>query len=292
VHLNPILSDAVELLAYRLRVDDVEVVMDLAEELPVLWADPHQLHQVAVNLTTNAHDAMRKTPPPRRISLRTSSDPGRGRVVLEVADTGPGIPPEIQARIFEPVFTTKPVGQGTGLGLSLCLGLVEGHGGTLTLAREVGQGAVFRVTLPVQAPPARAGSAAAGGSHEPGITGKRILIADDEPEVLEVLANFLREDHHVVDSVGDGAEALDRLARAYGLIFSDVRMPRLDGLGLYRALERRAPALARQFVLVTGDVLNDEVRTFLAETGVPSLSKPFDLAEVRRLVQRLLPGAR
>src|SRR4029453_240075 len=112
------------------------------------WADPHQLHQVVVNLVTNAHQAMRETPP-GRITLATGMTAGGDRVWLEVRDTGPGITPEIQRRIFEPFFTTKPPGVGTGLGLSLCQGIVESHGGRIWVVGSDGPGAIFRVELPV-----------------------------------------------------------------------------------------------------------------------------------------------
>ncbi|MBI3325345.1 MAG: hypothetical protein HYZ81_01385, partial [Nitrospinae bacterium] len=148
VRLNRVIQDAVELLAYPLRVDNVEVRWELADDLPPLWADPHQLHQVAVNLISNAHQALRESSPPRWLTLTTRTDLSRGRVVLEVADTGPGIAPEIQTRIFEPFFTTKPPGQGTGLGLSLCQGIVVAHGGTIGVESQVGQGTVFVVELP------------------------------------------------------------------------------------------------------------------------------------------------
>jgi C4-dicarboxylate-specific signal transduction histidine kinase len=131
VDLNHVVHEAVELLAYTLRVDTVEVALQLAPDLPMCAADPHQLHQVVINLITNAHQALREVPPPRRLTFTTCTDPARTHIVLEVADTGPGIPPELQGRIFEPFFTTKPSGVGTGLGLPLCRGIVEGHGGTI-----------------------------------------------------------------------------------------------------------------------------------------------------------------
>jgi len=105
VSLNGVVQEAVELLAYELRTDNIEVVFDLADDLAVLWADAHQLHQVIVNLVANAHQAMRRTAAPRRIRLTTRRDRARARVQLEIADTGPGIPHDIQARIFEPFFT-------------------------------------------------------------------------------------------------------------------------------------------------------------------------------------------
>jgi len=239
-----------------------------------------------VNLVTNARDELRRAPTPRRLTLRTRTDDTLGRVRLDVEDTGPGVPAEIRDRIFEPFFTTKPVGQGTGLGLSLCHGIVEGHGGALSLASEPGQGAIFRVELPVVMPPAPVAKRAAATG--PAVTGKRILVVDDERLVLQLLGEMLGGDHHTVDTVADGTQALERLREtSYDLILSDVRMPYLDGPGLYRALERRRPELCRRFVLMTGDVLSAEIQAFLEQTGVPGLSKPFDRSEVRRVIQRV-----
>jgi len=286
VRLNDIARDAAELLAYHLRVDGIEVKLDLEEGLPVLWADPHQLHQVVVNLITNARDELRKAAAPRRLTLRTHVGKTRGRVAVDVEDTGPGVSAEIRDRIFEPFFTTKPVGEGTGLGLSLCHGIVEGHGGTLSLVSEPGAGAIFRVELPVVVPPTPSGPNAPETTSV--VTGKRILVVDDERLVLQLLGEMLGADHHTVDTVADGTQALEVLQRtSYDLILSDVRMPYLDGPGLYRALERRLPDLCRRFVLMTGDVLSAEIQTFLEQTGVPGLSKPFDRGEVRRVIQQI-----
>jgi two-component system NtrC family sensor kinase len=287
VRLNDIARDAAELLAYHLRVDGIEVKLDLEEDLPALWADPHQLHQVVVNLITNARDELRKATAPRRLTLRTHPGKTRGRVAVDVEDTGPGVSEEIRDRIFEPFFTTKPVGAGTGLGLSLCHGIVEGHGGTLSLVSEPGAGAIFRVELPVVVPPTPSGANALETTSV--VTGKRILVVDDERLVLQLLGEMLGADHHTVDTVGDGTQALEVLQRtSYDLILSDVRMPYLDGPGLYRALERRLPDLCRRFVLMTGDVLSAEIQTFLEQTGVPGLSKPFDRGEVRRVIQKIV----
>src|SRR5262249_57844849 len=137
-----------------LQLDEIDVVQQLADDLPVLWGDPHQLHQVVVNLLTNAHQALHETLPPHRIILTTQYNTAQQEVRLEVLDTGPGIPLALQARIFEPFFTTKPPGVGTGLGLPLCRGIVEAHGGTLEVTSTPGHGATFRLTLPLGAVPA------------------------------------------------------------------------------------------------------------------------------------------
>src|SRR5206468_7877297 len=119
VRLNALVEEAVELLAYPFRIDNVEVTCRLGKDLPQMWAEPHQLQQVLVNLLTNAHHAMRAAAQPRRIVLTTRYETATDRVVLTVADSGPGVPTDLQARIFEPFFATKSPGPGTGLGLSL-----------------------------------------------------------------------------------------------------------------------------------------------------------------------------
>jgi len=263
----------------------------LADELPRLWADPDQLHQVVVNLVTNAHQAMRETAPPRRLRLSTRYDVKHARICLEVADTGPGIPPEIAVRIFEPFFTTKPSGVGTGLGLSLCKGIVEEHGGTIQTESQPGQGTVFRIALPVETPPVATPILHAAEAPLP-LQGKVILVVDDEPAVADVLVQILARDGHEVETAANGAIALDKLQeRAYDLILSDLRMPKLDGPGLYRELERRHPELLRHVVFLTGDAMGPQAQAFLEQTRAPSLHKPFTSGEVRQVVQWALQAA-
>ena len=288
VRPNQIVREAVELLAYPLRVDNVEVRLELADDLPALWADPHQLHQVVVNFITNAHHAMHGSASPRRLTIRTWFTAAAARVSLAVGDTGPGIPPEILGRIFEPFFTTKPLGQGTGLGLPLCQGIVESHGGTVRVDSKPGEGAVFTIELPVVDAPA-------GAEKEPVAEiralppGSRILVVDDEPDVAGVLTDLLKVAHEQVDTASDGRAALERIEQAdYDLILCDVRMPGLDGPDLYRALRLTHPELLSRFVFLTGDTLNPESRDFVQHTGAPCLSKPFDFAEVYQVLGRAL----
>lgn len=288
VSLNQIVEGAVELLAYDLRTDDVELVLELAGNVPVLWADPDQLHQVIVNLLTNAHQAMRQTSRPRRITVASRHDPARGHIVLEVADSGPGISREIQTQIFEPFFTTKPRGEGTGLGLSLCRGVVEDHGGTIAADNAPGGGARFVIELPVV--PRSAGRVGAEPIEIAARVGPRtILVVDDEPDVAAVLVEALARDGHEAHVAMNGAMALEMLARhPYDLVISDTKMPILDGERLYEELARRFPALRERVIFLTGDVLSVEKRGALERTGRPFLTKPCDLGEMRRLVQRVL----
>jgi len=137
-------------------VENIAVELRLAAELPPLWADPHQLQQVLVNLVTNAQQALRDAGSPRQLTLTTRWDPARTRVMLEVADTGPGIPPDIRALIFAPFFTTKLPGMGTGLGLHLSHNIVVQHGGTLDVESAPGR-TCFEVVLPPTLPGVAAG---------------------------------------------------------------------------------------------------------------------------------------
>jgi CheY-like chemotaxis protein/two-component sensor histidine kinase len=289
VSLNLLVEESVELVGYELRTDDVEVVLDLNDDLPILWADGHQLQQVLVNVVTNAHHALRKrSTAERMISITSRPDRERRQVHLEISDTGPGIPAEIQAKIFEPFFTTKPAGQGTGLGLSLCRGIIEEHGGTIGVKSEPGRGTTFQIVLPVLSRPAGVDQSTTDESAEP-IGTKTILVVDDERELAEMLVEALGREGHRVEIAGNGADALRRLEqRAYNLIVSDTKMPVMDGMEFYRELGQRFPALCKKIVFLTGDVLDADKRQFVESTGAPFLIKPFDIGEVRRLVRRML----
>ncbi len=280
-------QEAVELLAYEFRTCNVDVQVDIPEGLPPLMGDPHQLHQVLVNLMTNAHHAMRRQETPRRIAVSVRHDEARGRVRLEVADSGPGMAPDVRARIFEPFFTTKPSGEGTGLGLSLCRGIVEEHGGTIDVVSEPGKGARFVIELPVLTT-AAADTPSRAEETVAKIVAHSVLVVDDEPDVAAILTEALTRDGHTVETAREGGMALDMLKRrAYDLIISDTQMPGLDGQGLYVAIGERYPALQKRVIFLTGDVLSGQKREFLERTGAPCLTKPCDLSEVRRMVQRL-----
>jgi signal transduction histidine kinase len=290
VSLNEVVRGALPLLSYQFRVHEVEVALDLAPGLPPLWADPHQLGQVVVNLSANADQAMRHAPPPRRLRVATRPLPPR-RVLLEVADNGPGLPLEQQRGILEPVLAAKPVGESTGLGLPLCRRIVEWHGGALLAESAPGQGAIFRIELPVGTTAGELATPATDPVAQ-ALLARRILVVDDEPLVAAVLSEIVALDGHQVEVAAHGVAALAKLQeRSYDVVVSDVRMPELDGPGLYRELARRDPALARRLVFITGDVLDPSVVAFLKQTGAPCVRKPFLPDEVRRVIGQALRRA-
>jgi two-component system NtrC family sensor kinase len=286
VVLNTVVETAMKLLVYPLRVDSITVEQHLAPDLPVLWADPHQLQQVVVNLVTNAHQALRETTGARQLTITTRAGLAPERVILEVADTGPGIPPAVQARIFEPFFTTRQLGVGTGLGLPLCRGIVEGHGGTLHVESTLGHGAIFRVELPLV--PIPVAGLVPEPTARPVTTKLTILIVDDEQALARALAYLLRRDGHTVEIVANGRLALEKCqGQDYTLILCDLRMPELDGPGFYRELECHYPHLCPRVVFLTGDTLNPDAEAFIDQTGALRLSKPFTVAMVRQVIRRV-----
>jgi len=278
-----VMSAALDLTGYALKTSSVEVRLDLAADAPPVLADADQLHQVFMNLIVNAQQALQDQPPPRILSLISRFDPATNTVRIAVADNGPGIPEAVRKRIFEPYFTTKPLGSGTGVGLAVCLGIVEAHGGTLTVGSGDESGAVFTIVLP-------AGNQDEGSLESdeptPAMTGQSsALVVDDELEVRETLAEILLSAGHRVVTAASGREALERMGEErFDVILTDIRMPDLDGRALYREIERRWPERAARVVFVSGDTLTSTLRGFADESGRPVIEKPFLPSEVRRIV--------
>jgi two-component system NtrC family sensor kinase len=289
VDLNTVIHDALGLLQHGLEIDDITVQFHLAEDLPQIWGDVHQLQHVVVNLVTNAQHALHQMRPPRYLKLTTSARAERTQVILEVADTGPGIPEEVQHRLFEPFFTTKPQGEGSGLGLSLCRSIVEGHGGTIHVASQTGHGATMCITLPVAVPDAQFPEAAPRSDGPAPAERASILLIDDETAMHRALIPLLRRSGHDITSAANGREGLTALeTRAYDVILCDIRMPDLDGPGFYRELERRQPHLLPRVVFLPGDVLSSEAQAFFAQVDNRRLEKPFKAEAVRRVIQQVL----
>jgi CheY-like chemotaxis protein len=289
VAADALIEGALELLAYGLRSDGIEVAREVPADLPPLLGDADQLHQVLTNLITNARQALEHRPAPRR--LRISAKAVGDAVEILVVDNGPGIPAEVQGRIFDPFFTTKPVGAGTGIGLAVSRGIAEAHGGSLQLAMTEGDGASFVLRLPRAA--ASSGDAAAGMPDALPATASQAgartaLIVDDEVELAVMLDRMLAALGFRCDLAATGREAQLLLSdRDYDVIFCDLRMPDLGGQDLYGWLEENREHLCRRTAFVTGDILNRAADGFLARSGRPVLEKPFVPDDVRRLIASL-----
>lgn len=248
--------------------------------------DEARLVQVFLNLLLNAAQAIPDGDAEHNlIEITVVEEPERA--VVEVRDTGGGIPEEIVDRIFEPFFTTKPIGQGTGLGLSVCHGIVRSLGGEIS-AHSTAGGTTLRVALP------RADPSELEVTRRPPVAprearkeraARRILFIDDEVRLTETLALALAP--HQVVAASSGAEAMAILARDRGfdLVLCDLMIPDRSGPEIHQHLVEVAPELASRFVFVSGGAFTESARRYLARSGVPLLHKPFDIDAVERLLE-------
>ncbi len=289
VDTNEILRNTIDLRSYQLKVDNVELKVDLEPKLAPVLADPHLLQQVFVNIINNAHQALMEVKRPGSLMVRTRQEGGRVRV--EFVDNGPGIPQDKLGKIFDPFFTTKEIGRGTGLGLSLSYGIVQEHDGRIHVSSVPGEGATFTVDLPAQEEGSAVTQTAEPASplREATSQGKHILVVDDEETILELLLALLEGSGHHVETAGNGRQALDKIRQTdYDVIISDLKMPDMGGQKLYEAVSELKPHLLRRMIFSTGDTVNPGTQAFFQETGNPYLSKPFRLEDVDDLVSQVL----
>jgi PAS domain S-box-containing protein len=257
-------------------------------EVPGVKANEARLGQVFLNLVVNAAQAMPEgRAENNEIHVTTRFD--GARAIIEVSDTGAGIPPGIIDRIFDAFFTTKAVGVGTGLGLAICHRIVTDMGGELTVESVVGKGTTFRVSLPVAAETKEYEAVAPVHSVSDTIRRGRILVVDDEEIVVRSVKRILSKEHDVVALVS-AAEALALCAggEKFDLILCDLMMPDMTGMDLYHELSRVAPEQADRMIFVTGGAFTEKARHFLSETPKEHLEKPFLSANLRAIVQRYL----
>ena len=275
IDVNTVVRETLALRAYE-RMTTLSVVTELTAGLPQVFADAHQIQQVLLNLVINAEQAMLTANGRGALTIRTRHDAERDSVVLEVADDGPGVPPDVQTKIFDPFFTTKEVGKGTGLGLTVAYAIAQEHGGRIRVESPAGGGASFVVELPVSGMETAAKPARPMVPPMDAVRGASVLVVEDEHALAAAVAEALTDAGLKVDHAGDGQEALARVRHEdYDVVICDLKMPRIDGMTLYRAIAAATPALARRVIFVTGDVAGTDAERFLEESGCRWLAKPF-----------------
>jgi two-component system, cell cycle sensor histidine kinase and response regulator CckA len=261
-------------------------------------ADPTQIHQVVVNLCTNAAHAMEEKGvlditilnvdlPEKELSASSLLTLKPGRYIrLRISDTGTGISADTLSRIFEPYFTTKGVGKGSGLGLAVVHGIVKRHGGDIRVLSKPGQGSVFEVLIPateeVQPPETRASQALPGGSE-------RVLLVDDEPVITELGEKMLKRLGYHVSSITSSPEALDLFRSnpsGFDLVITDYTMPHMSGTDLAREIKRIQPDIP--VILCTG-ISERITEEMLREAGIQELApKPLNKTLLAELVRKVL----
>jgi len=268
------------------------LILDLQPTPPVIGNEA-RLVQVVLNLIVNAYQALPTDAPSRNeVTVATRREEGE-RVVIEVGDSGPGVPAANRERIFEPFISTKEIGQGTGLGLFVCRNIARGFSGEVEVGDRPGGGALFRVTLPAapasarppveRTPPVRP-------PIQPGQAGRHILVIDDDAMVAKALALQLREAGYRVTTFADGETGLAALLAGgdVALAFCDLMMSGMTGIEVTERLSAAAPEMANKLVLMTGGAFSPAARAFVARHQDRTVEKPFDVVgEAQRRLARV-----
>jgi signal transduction histidine kinase len=262
-------------------------------EVPPILASEGRISQVFLNLILNAAQAIPEgNAAANEIRLVTRFDPERGRVVVEVRDTGSGISPENLARIFDPFFTTKPVGVGTGLGLAICHRIVSALEGRIDVRSRPGEGTAFLVELPAAQPgaaPARRRARRRVPKDVPPPRRGRVLVVDDDDIVAGAVKRALEREHEVVSLLtAEGALARVVAGERFDVVLCDLMMPQMTGMELYDRMRELAPDQAQRMVFLTGGVFTQQGRAFLGRVPNPWVEKPFRSAQLRNLVNDAL----
>ncbi|MBV5265333.1 cell cycle histidine kinase CckA [Pinisolibacter aquiterrae] len=295
------------MLLGRLLGEKVGLEVVHGRDLWPIRADTSQLEQVIVNLAVNARDAMpnggrvtiatRNVGADEKLPYKTPGMPAADYVLIEVSDTGTGIPPEIIENIFEPFFTTKPVGQGTGLGLSTVYGIVKQTGGFVYCSSEMGRGTTFHILLPrhVETAAEAAKAAESSKAEQPQAAGAdltgsaTILLVEDEEAVRAFASRALASRGYTVHEAGTGTEALQVMEETGGaidLVVSDVVMPEMDGPSLLRELRKARPDL--KIIFVSGYAEDAFAKNLPEGESFSFLPKPFTLKALATAVKDAL----
>ncbi len=290
VSVNEIVETALDVAGYRLRSAGGTVVKRLLPNLPRVMADQDQIAQVFTNIVVNAEHVLVEMGEKARLVITTRFDATSNEVVIKFQDNGPGVPEHLRARIFEPFFTTKEVGAGTGIGLAFSHRIVESHNGRIYLKSSQDAGASFFVRLPVATGQGEDGDCSDANGKIP--QAKRVLVVDDEPDVVDLIADILARDRYEVIVAGTAQEALERISETtFHAVLTDLNMPEMSGLDLLAAIRERAPELAERVAFVTGDTISPGVAESLERTGRTSLEKPVSPTELRALIRDLVSTA-
>jgi two-component system NtrC family sensor kinase len=284
VQINQALEETLALRDYDLRMHNIRIHLDLAENLPVTSADPHQLQQVFLNMVNNAVDAILENSADGDLWVRTALN--GDRLCIEFTDSGPGV--KDASRVFDPFYTTKPVGKGTGLGLSICYGIITEHGGTIQVRNIPTRGASFTIELPHQ-PVASSGFSAPGQKANLGRDG-RILLVDQDDSVLEAVGTILRGRDHRVKTARDITEARALLEKEdFDLVVADLHVSDgANGAGFGEWLAQHKPALSHKLIWMCAVAPTEDAGENFSGNGRQILQKPFKATDLLAAVDELL----
>jgi CheY-like chemotaxis protein len=272
-----------------LRTANIEVVKHFDPDLHLVVADSGQMQQVFLNLIVNAEYEMKKAHGKGILTITTKKADDHVRILFQ--DDGSGMTQAIKQKLFNPFFSTKPVGEGTGLGLSLSRSIILEHNGTIEVESEPGKGATFIITLPINQP-SEEGETKAEATEQISASNIRtahILVVDDEEPIRKLVSTILAKSGHTIETTGDAREALVKMdSTSYDVVLMDIRMPGMDGIELYNDIKPRRPELTGRFIFITGDTSDENTKTFLDQNGLSYITKPFDMGTLTQKVNNIL----
>lgn len=283
VQINQILQDTLALRDYDLRMSNIRVHFELAPDLPITAADPHQLQQVFLNLVNNAVDAILEESKDGDLWVRTEAKDER--IFIEFTDSGPGV--KDASRVFDPFYTTKPVGKGTGLGLSICYGIVTEHGGAISVRNVQPKGASFTIELPCQHAAALKDSSQDASASQPRAT--RVLLIDPDQSVLEAVEAILQGANHDVQTATSVEQAQSLLAaQEFQLVIADEHLFGINGQSaLHDWLDANKPMLTQHLIWMRA-LAGSEAAGKNESNGQVVLQKPFNAADLLAAVEQTL----
>ena len=282
IQLQPIIEETLKLLTPSLP-PAITLDSDIDPACRPVLGNTTQIHQVVTNLVTNATHAMERKGGRLSVVLHDSGS----HAILTVADTGTGIPREVQDRIFDPYFTTKEVGKGTGIGLSMVHAIVRQHEGDIRVESQPGQGCTVTIRIPCATSDASEEEQGAGEALPGGC--ERILLVDDEPDILRLVGGFLRQLGYKVDRFDSSAEALAAFRQSpavFDLLLTDRVMPGITGHDLALRIARLRPDLP--ILLMTGHIRPEERKLELQAPICGLLVKPMDSGDLARTIRDCL----
>lgn len=282
--IKVILEEVIGFVKYQLESDGIEIHKSFAQDLPDMLLDKNQLQQVFLNIINNSHQALKGL---KREKIITINSFVKSRsVIVEITDTGTGIGEDILDKIFDPFFTTREVGEGRGLGLSICFGIIKEHGGNIKVDSVLDRGATFTVELPFEETSV---SGEDDGLFSSNIIPGNILIVDDEEVIREVISTALEKIGHRVDSSKNGSLALEKIEnKKYDLILTDIKMPAVDGKALYECIKEKHPHLSDKVLFMSGDIMGLPRDQFFSEQEGRIIKKPFSISQLQQKVTELL----
>ncbi len=285
INVNDVIVESCKLREYELRVDNVDIELDLFDNIAETSADPSQLQQVFINLINNAHDALKEK---SGGVLNIRSYKRDETILIEFEDNGPGIPKENINKIFDPFFTTKEMGKGTGLGLSIIYGIINEHGGKMNVEGGIDKGAKFTIELPIEKEAAEIDKVEMERPKKPE-GAISVLVVEDEESLREVISEALSNEGYVVQTANSGDKAIELLKRGgYDVIISDMKMPGMSGQNLYTFVQKEYPELTDKMLFMTGDVLGKETQSFFKITGAKLLEKPFEIDVLLNVLNKVI----